>query len=163
MGALRALGFALVHEVGFGADLVARATRRLLDADPGGQLHRTTCPAIVTYVEQFQPGAGGQPAADRLADGGRRPAHCAQLHGADLKVVFIGPCIAKKGEAAATSGAGEIDAVLTFAELRELLARGGIDPRTVAPAGVRPAAGRPGRGLSAFAGAWSRPPAWTRT
>ncbi len=32
------------------------------------------------------------------------------LHGEDLKIVFIGPCIAKKGEADAKAMAGEIDA-----------------------------------------------------
>jgi iron only hydrogenase large subunit-like protein len=37
-------------------------------------------------------------------------------HGNDLKVVFIGPCIAKKYE----SPEGEVDAVLTFQELRQM-------------------------------------------
>ena len=43
-----------------------------------------------------------------------------QLHGNELKIVFIGPCIAKKGEAVSENIAGEVDAVLTFSELREM-------------------------------------------
>ena len=52
----------------------------------------------------------------------RRPGRCGGFTARTLRMVFIGPCIAKKGEAASTAVAGEIDAVLTFAELREMLA-----------------------------------------
>ena len=38
-----------------------------------------------------------------------------------LKIVFIGPCIAKKMEADDPRLPGEIDAVLTFQELRQFL------------------------------------------
>ncbi len=40
--------------------------------------------------------------------------------GPDLKIVFVGPCIAKKRETAEL--AGEVDEALTFAELREMVA-----------------------------------------
>ena len=157
VGALRALGFAPVHEVGFGADLVARATRRLLDADPEARWISTSCPAIVTFVEQFQPALAGSllPVVSPMEASARA---LRELHGADLKIVFIGPCIAKKGEAAATTGAGRIDAALTFGELRELLARRGIDPRTATAAEFDPPRARLGavfplsRGLAQAAG-----------
>ena len=38
----------------------------------------------------------------------------------DCKVVFIGPCIAKKGEAKEKDLLGDIDYVLTFAELKDI-------------------------------------------
>ena len=41
-------------------------------------------------------------------------------YGADAKVVFIGPCIAKKGEAQYEQFRGEVDAALTYVELRAL-------------------------------------------
>ena len=63
------------------------------------------------------------------------------MHGADLRIVFIGPCIAKKGEAARTSGAGR---GRRRADLRRTArhARGQaawIPPRS-RPAGLRAAA-----------------------
>ena len=57
-----------------------------------------------------------------------------QRMGRDTKVVFIGPCIAKKGEADYEQFEGEIDGVLTFVELRVMLARAAIDLSARAPA-----------------------------
>jgi signal transduction histidine kinase len=54
-----------------------------------------------------------------------------QMYGDDLKIVFIGPCIAKKVEAQSEAVAGEIDAVLIFPELRRLCADHGIFPDSV--------------------------------
>ncbi|MBE0567804.1 MAG: 4Fe-4S dicluster domain-containing protein [Krumholzibacteria bacterium] len=157
VGALKALGFGVVHEVGFGADLVARATRGLLDARPEDRWISTSCPAIVTFVEQFHPELCGHllPVVSPMLASAQA---LRALHGAELKVVFIGPCIAKKGEAAASAGAERIDAALTFAELRELLYLRGIDPALAAPARFDPPRARLGavfplsRGLAQAAG-----------
>ena len=46
-----------------------------------------------------------------------------RLYGEQIKVVFIGPCIAKKVEADSKPVAGEVNAVLTFSELRAMLDR----------------------------------------
>lgn len=46
----------------------------------------------------------------------------------DCKVVFIGPCIAKKGEAKEKDLIGDIDYVLTFAELKDIFDTLNIDP-----------------------------------
>ncbi len=100
VGMLRALGFDLVVEVAFGADLVAR---RVLGAAccrcNGNRYISTTCPAIVSYVERYYPGPGRLAGADRLADDRHGPGPAATSTATDLKVVFIGPCIAKKVEA----------------------------------------------------------------
>ena len=42
------------------------------------------------------------------------------------KIVFIGPCTAKKAEILDESVAGVIDEVLTFVELKEILHRSGV-------------------------------------
>ena len=89
-------------EVAFGADLVAPQYRRLVARDGQRLLISTTCPAIIGYVERYYPDLVADAGADRLADGGHGARCCAALHGDDLKVVFIGPCIAKKGETAAS-------------------------------------------------------------
>ncbi len=125
VGALRQAGFARVCEVAFGADLVARAYARLLLDDDGRHI-ATTCPAIVSYVRKYHPEL-----LDRLAPivspmiAIARALH--KRHGPDLKIVFVGPCIAKKGEAEYEQFEGEVDAVLTYAELRALLEQRGID------------------------------------
>ena len=71
---------------------------------------------------------------------------------------FIGPCIAKKGEAASEGVEGDVAAVLTFAELRQMLADAGIRPGTVEPSEFDPPWSGPGgffpisRGLLQAAG-----------
>jgi signal transduction histidine kinase/iron only hydrogenase large subunit-like protein len=127
VGVLRAMGFAIVSEVGFGADLVARRYRHLLRESDGRRLIATTCPAMVAYVEKYHPqlAAALAPVVSPMV-ATARVLH--RLHGADLRTVFIGPCIAKKGEAASAHVAGEIDAVLTFGEMREMLAARKLEP-----------------------------------
>jgi signal transduction histidine kinase len=61
-----------------------------------------------------------------------------QLQGDDVKVVFIGPCVAKKREALSHTVAGDVAAVLTFLELREMLDERGISPESVEPSDVDP-------------------------
>jgi len=46
----------------------------------------------------------------------------------EAKVVFIGPCVAKKSEAQLPDLAGAVDFVLTFQELRTIFAAVGINP-----------------------------------
>jgi two-component system NtrC family sensor kinase len=43
-----------------------------------------------------------------------------RLHGEDMAVVFIGPCLAKKGEMNEAGFENDIDLVITFAELSEM-------------------------------------------
>jgi signal transduction histidine kinase/Fe-S-cluster-containing hydrogenase component 2 len=125
VGALRELGFAQVHEVSFGADLVAAEYARLLERDEDGRHIATTCPAVVSYVRKYHPGI-----LDKLAPiVSPMLATARVLHkkfGPELKIVFIGPCIAKKGEARYEQFEGEVHAALTYVELRAMLAARGV-------------------------------------
>jgi iron only hydrogenase large subunit-like protein/nitrogen-specific signal transduction histidine kinase len=143
VGMLWALGFNLVNEVAFGADLVAREYRRLLAECNGHRYITTTCPAIVGYVERYHPDLldSLSPIVSPMVATARA---LRQLHGKDLKVVFIGPCIAKKAEAISEPVAGEIDAVLTFPELRHMLAKRSIRPESVEPCEFDPPHGASG-------------------
>ncbi|MGQ9649897.1 MAG: [Fe-Fe] hydrogenase large subunit C-terminal domain-containing protein [Phycisphaerae bacterium] len=143
VGMLWALGFELVNEVAFGADLVAREYRRLLSENHDKRYITTSCPAIVGYVERYYPGLLDSltPVVSPMIATARA---LRQLHGNDLKIVFIGPCIAKKAEAESKPVAGEIDAVLTFPELREMLAARGIRPDNVEPCEFDPPHGATG-------------------
>ncbi len=137
VGMLRDLGFQMVHEVGFGADLVAAEYQRLLRETQDRRYIATTCPAIIGYVERYHPELVPllAPIVSPMVATARA---LRRLFGADLKVVFIGPCIAKKGEADSEHVADEVDAVLTFAELRELLRRRAIKPESVQPSDFDP-------------------------
>jgi signal transduction histidine kinase/Fe-S-cluster-containing hydrogenase component 2 len=128
VGTLRALGFDSVHEVAFGAELVANEYRLLVARDAERVWIATTCPAVVGYVERYYPDL-----TSALAPIVSPMVATARLlrrdHGPDLKIVFVGPCIAKKRETAEM--AGEVDEALTFVELREMVASRGIDPQAV--------------------------------
>jgi signal transduction histidine kinase/Pyruvate/2-oxoacid:ferredoxin oxidoreductase delta subunit len=135
---IRRLGFDHVCEVGFGADLVAAEYRRLLQDFPDRRFIATTCPAIVAYIEKYHPGMVGDlaPIVSPMVATARV---LRRLHGHDQRVVFIGPCIAKKAEAVRNSADGrEIDAALTFTELRELFRQKGILPHTGRPSEFDP-------------------------
>ncbi len=129
VAAIRELGFAEVWEVALGAELVGRAYARLAQqAKAGGtQLISSSCPALVSYVEKHMPSLIGVLApvvSPMLATA--RAIH--QRRGRKVRVVFIGPCIAKKNEFRDPLVAGELDAVLTYEELRRMLFRAGIVP-----------------------------------
>ncbi|MBN2374888.1 MAG: 4Fe-4S dicluster domain-containing protein [Sedimentisphaerales bacterium] len=133
VGMIRQLGFNLVNEVAFGADLVAKEYKKLFSAEPNGKNYiSTACPAIIGYVEKYHPDL-----VDSLVPivspmlATARALHL--LHGNHLKVVFIGPCIAKKCEAVSENTLDEVDAVLTFAELRQMFEQKHLDPKKVTP------------------------------
>ena len=150
VGMFRALGFASVHEVAFGADLVALEYRRLVAQDAEKLWIATTCPAVVGYVERYYPdlAAALAPIVSPMVATARL---LRQQHGPNLQVVFIGPCIAKKRETASPGLEGEVDEVLTFAELRKMVAAHGIDPHGVAPSEFDPPHSR-GGGLFPISG-----------
>ena len=143
VGALRALGFHYVHEVGFAADLVARRYRALLAHERDGHYIASTCPSLVGYVERYYPDLVPRlaPIVSPMVAGARVLRH---LYGSDVPVVFIGPCIAKKGEAASEEVAGEVAAVLTFQELRHMMTNAGVRPETAQPSDFDPPWSGPG-------------------
>ena len=103
----------------------------------------TTCPAIVSYVERYYPDLVDSlaPIVSPMVAMARA---LRQIHGDDLKIVFIGPCIAKKVEAQSEELAGEIDAVLMFPELRRMCAEDGIFPEGVPSSDFDPPHGAAG-------------------
>ena len=137
VGMVRALGFDNVTEVAFGADLVADRYREAMILNKGRQYIATTCPAIVGYVERYHPDLIPflSPIVSPMVAMSRV---LRSLHGPDLKVVFVGPCVAKKAEALDPDVVGGPDAVLTFTELREMLERTGLSPANVEPSDFDP-------------------------
>lgn len=113
---LKQLGFGMVTETAVGAEMVARETARLVEDEP--HTHVTSaCPALVDLMVKYHPSTVGMitPIVSPMI------AHARYLkgrYGDAAKVVFIGPCPAKKAEAAQPDVAGAVDVVLTFEELR---------------------------------------------
>ena len=148
VGALHAAGFSGVYEVAFGADLVAneyaKLFRTLQERSSEDFLISTPCPAVVQYVEKVLPELGPHlaPIVSPMTATARvvrsTLAHTVPI----IRLVFIGPCVAKKVEAWRSS---EVDAVLTFAELAELFSDQGIAPEKAVPADFRPPQGNLGR------------------
>jgi len=137
VGMVRALGFDLVTEVAFGADLVADQTRRLLSENDGKRYIATACPAVVGFIERYQPEL-----IDNLAPlvspmvAMARALH--RLVDSELRIVFIGPCVAKKVEAEDEDVCGDVDAVITFTELRDMFTSRGITAENSEPGDFDP-------------------------
>lgn len=124
--ALRQLGFAYVGETAIGAYHVAAQTAAIVSTQPGQRHVGTACPAVVRYVERYRPElipALVPVVSPMLA----HAKHIRKRLPGAVRVVFIGPCVAKKAEAERPEHAGLVDCVLTFAELNEWFARKGID------------------------------------
>jgi len=144
VGMIRKLGFDRVVEVAYGADLVARRYRKLIAEQPNARFIATTCPAIVLYVEKYHPELVpflAPVVSPMIATA--RVLH--RRYGADARVVFIGPCIAKKAEAAAERYRDDVTAALTFMELRQLFEEQGITAESVEPSEFDPP--HPGKGM----------------
>lgn len=110
---VRELGFEVVSEVAFGADLVARKYKEIIQANGNKRFISSDCPAIVSYIEKYHPNLVHNlaPVASPMVAMARV---MKKKYGADNNIVFIGPCIAKKSES------DEVDEMLTFRELREV-------------------------------------------
>ena len=136
VGMLRKMGFAKVVEVAFGADLVAERYRQLLCEQPYNQFIATTCPAIVTFVERYQPEL--VPFLAPIVSPMVAIARALRMDDPDLKVVFVGPCVAKKAEACNADIDGGPDVAITFRELRYLFLRWSIKAERVEPSDFDP-------------------------
>lgn len=126
VSALRKIGFSYVGETSIGAYPVARASFESMKTREGLSSVCTACPAVAEYVQKYRPEL-----ADRLVPVvSPMIAHAKMIrekHPNRCKVIFIGPCVAKKKEAEKEENQGIVDAVLTFTELREWLDAERID------------------------------------
>ncbi len=119
VGMIKALGFDYVNEVAFGAELVAQKYRELLNESKKHTYISTSCPAIVTYVEKHHPQVI-KSLAPIVSPMVATAKVLKEMHGDELQIVFIGPCIAKKVEANQNQFHDLIDEVISFVELRRM-------------------------------------------
>ena len=113
---LKELGFYTVIEAALGADMVAQAESKELAEK--GFLTSSCCPAFVQYIKSAFPAL--LPLVSHNLSPMGALAQYIKSKDEDAKVVFIGPCTAKKAEAQLESVKPYVDAVMTFEELQAL-------------------------------------------
>lgn len=145
--AMKKIGFDHVMETALGADMTAEAeARELLEK---GFLTSSCCPAFVKYVGNKFPAM-----AEKVS---HTPSPMAMLGKAikdrdpAAKVIFIGPCTAKKAEWKLPEVSPYIDCVLTFEELQALIDSMDIDIENLEESVLDEASGF-GRGFACSGG-----------
>ncbi|TCO79813.1 [Fe-Fe] hydrogenase large subunit C-terminal domain-containing protein [Marinisporobacter balticus] len=120
--ALKLIGFQDLIEVALFADILtikeAFEFNHLVKSEKDFFLTSCCCPVWFNLVKKNYPSLFTHmpPSISPMIASGRILKKLYQ----DAKVVFIGPCIAKKAEAKETDLQGDIDFVLTFRELKEI-------------------------------------------
>lgn len=131
--ALKKLGFTQVRETAEAAAYVTDAYAKLIQAGQMENIITTCCPSANDLVELHYPTLSKYlaPVLSPMI------AHGKMLHdelGDNMRVVFIGPCIAKKREAEIDSRtSGYVDAVIDFVELEEWFREAGINVKECEP------------------------------
>lgn len=115
---LKKIGFSEVEETAVGADLVVDEYKRFLIETENDVVITSCCPSAYYLIEQHYPHIIPNliPVVSPMVAHGRS---IKERFGQEVKTVFIGPCLAKMAEAEESENA--IDAVLTFAELEEMM------------------------------------------
>ena len=120
---LKKLGFHTVVEAALGADMVADAESRELVEK--GFLTSSCCPGFVSYIEKTFP--------DMKQYVSHNPSPMAAIsryikeHDAPCKIIFIGPCTAKKAEVQREAVKRDVDVAVTFEERQALFDSKDID------------------------------------
>lgn len=120
---IKQLGFFSVVEVALGADMVADA--ECMELIEKGFLTSSCCPAFVSYIKQDFPDL-----AEKISHTLSPMAILGKYiksRDESAKVVFIGPCTAKKSEIHKETVSPFIDSVITFEELQALFDGKGLD------------------------------------
>lgn len=124
--AFRKLGFADVRETAEGAAAVTQEYAQLLQEGKMENIITTCCPSVNDLIEIYYPQLVSfmAPVVSPMVAHGRM---LKKEYGADTKVVFVGPCIAKKKESVDPRNEDSIDAVLNFNDIQNWLEEEAID------------------------------------
>lgn len=122
---LRKIGFTQVYEVALGADMVGQEYAKIAKTSVMPIIISSPCPAVVNYIEKYYPELllTLAPIVSPMIAIGR---YIRQFIAPTARIVFIGPCIAKKREREDPKVANVIDEVLTFQELNRFFQEKGI-------------------------------------
>ena len=129
---LRELGFDSIIEAALGADMVAEAEAR--EISEKGFLTSSCCPAFVAYIRSAIPALAPH-ISHNLSPMATLAKYIKETE-ENVKIIFIGPCTAKKAEVQLDSVKPYVDAVLTFEELQALFDSRDIDIMTLEESGL---------------------------
>ena len=124
---LKELGFHTVIEAALGADMVAQSESRELAEKEF--LTSSCCPAFVQYIKSAYPDLLPY-VSHNLSPMGALAKYIKNTD-KGAKVVFVGPCTAKKAEAQLDTVKPYVDAVMTFEELQALFDSKDVDITTL--------------------------------
>ncbi|ACL69056.1 sigma 54-interacting transcriptional regulator [Halothermothrix orenii] len=110
---LKSLGFNRVYEVAWGAEMVIKEYKKILKKATGPVIS-SACPVIVNLIKKYYPDLLTY-LATIVSPMKALYRYIKKIEGNDVKVVLIGPCLAKKGE---FEGYEDV-VVLTFSEIAE--------------------------------------------
>ena len=151
--AMKELGFSRVKEVAIGADVcTVEEARDFLEKVPAEQNYMATscCPAWHSMIHKLYPTE-----VDKISMTLTPMVFTARLMKKQYpgcKVVFVGPCAAKKLEAIRADIRSDVDFVLTFEELMGMFEAKNIDFATIAEADVLNEGTGAGRGFAVAGG-----------
>ena len=153
VAAMKQLGFARVVEVAIGADLCTiEEAKDFLEKVPEKQNYMATscCPAWHSMIEKLYPSE-----VEKLSMTLTPMVFTARLMKKQYpgcKVVFVGPCAAKKLEAIRADIRSDVDFVLTFEELQGMFEAKEIDFETIQSVDVLNEGTSSGRGFAVAGG-----------
>ncbi len=110
--ALGKLGFSFAEETAVGANAVTKEYKKLMEAGGYDNFITSACPSVCRMIQEYFPKALkflAQVDSPMIAHG-----KILKKQYPDAKIIFIGPCIAKKREA---KESGIFDGVLTFEDI----------------------------------------------
>ncbi|WP_432408141.1 sigma 54-interacting transcriptional regulator [Wukongibacter sp. M2B1] len=127
VGALKKLGFTEVWEVAVGAEVLSKQIDSFARNNLDKTYLSTACPAFVNMIEKHYPELIENllPFVSPMIAAGK--AIREEKKDSELKIIFIGPCIAKKAEAMEPQFDGIINSVLTFKEIKQIFIEKDID------------------------------------
>lgn len=134
--ALKRLGFTLVQETAVGAEMVSNEQK---EKAARGSTISSACPVIINLVERYYPSLITY--LSPLVSPMIAHARLLKLQNPGIKVVFIGPCLAKIGEAISTDPTGAVDFAIGFNHLWDWLQDENLDLEKLTPSdfdGYRP-------------------------
>lgn len=126
--ALKQLGFSDAVEVALGGDAVSEheAAEFIEVLEKGEKMTTSCCPAFVNLIRKHYPELVSK--MSNTVSPMVATSRYIKAKYPDAYVVFIGPCMAKKGEALNKEVEGTADTVITFEELKAIFDARGIDP-----------------------------------
>ena len=134
IAAMKQLGFARIVEVAVGADMCTiEEAKDFLEKVPGEQNYMATscCPAWHSMIHKLFPSEVGK--ISMTLTPMVFTARLMKKKYPGCKVVFVGPCAAKKLEAIREDIRSDVDFVLTFEELQGMFEAKEIDFETIEP------------------------------